>query len=555
VKWLLRIAVVLAIAAGIGWFYRIELMLEAIGVAAKLRYPVGPHREIEWSTGPAQPASPPAERPPNIVLIVADDLGWNDITFGGGGVAGGSVPTPHIDSIAADGVQFTNGYSSSGTCAPSRAALMSGRYPTRFGFEFTPTPPAMLPIVARMAKEAAEKTGRRKPITYFDQPGRQSLPFEEMGVPASEITLAETLQSAGYHTTHIGKWHLGRANGMAPHDQGFDESLLMASGLYLREDDPDVVNSKQDFDPIDRFLWKGLQFAASFNGSEYFEPGGYLTDYYTDEAVRVIDANANRPLFLYLAHWAPHTPLQATKADYDALSHIEDHTLRVYAAMIRALDRGVGRVLEALRANGLEENTLVIFTSDNGGAHYIGLPEINRPYRGWKISHFEGGIHVPYFMRWPARIAAGSRYEEPVHHFDVYATAAAAAGAPLPSDRKMDGVDLVPFAGGETRGAPHDRLFWRQGHYQVVLSDGWKLQRTARPDKTWLFHLRDDPTERRNVAADHPAKVEELLALLAAHNAEQSEPAWPALIEAPTSIDKTLRDPPSPDDEYIYWPN
>jgi uncharacterized sulfatase len=353
-KWLLRIAVILAIAAGIAWFYRIELMLEGIGVAVKIRTPVGPHREIEWSTGPAQPVSPPAERPPNIVLIVADDLGWNDLTFGGGGVAGGSVPTPHIDSIAADGVQFTNGYSSSGTCAPSRAALMSGRYPTRFGFEFTPTPPMMLPMVARMANEAAEKTSRRKVITYFDQPDRRALPFEEMGVPASEITLAETLKSAGYHTAHIGKWHLGYANGMAPHDQGFDESLLMASGLYLREDDPDVVNSKQDFDPIDRFLWKGLQFAASFNGSEYFEPGGYLTDYYTDEAVRVIDANAHRPLFLYLAHWAPHTPLQATKADYDALSHIEDHTLRVYAAMIRALDRSVGRVLQALRANGLE---------------------------------------------------------------------------------------------------------------------------------------------------------------------------------------------------------
>ncbi len=575
-RWLVRIALVLALLGAIAWHYRTELLLEGIGVAARLRQPVGPHRVITWSAGSAEPAAPPGARPPNVVLIVADDLGWNDLSFAGGGVAGGSVPTPHIDSLAREGVQFTNGYSASGTCAPSRAALMTGRYPTRFGFEFTPTPPSMLPIVARLGQQAAEKTGAPPPIGYFDDPSRRALPYEEMGVPAGEITLAETLKAAGYHSVHIGKWHLGRTHGMAPHDQGFDESLLMASGLYLPEDHPDVVNSVQDFDPIDRFLWKGLQFAASFNGGEAFEPGGYLTDYWTDEAVRVIEANANRPFFLYLAYWAPHTPLQATRADYAALGHIEDHTLRVYAAMIRALERGVGRVLAALREHGLDQNTLVVFTSDNGGAHYIGLPELNRPYRGWKITHFEGGIHVPFFMRWPARIPAGSRFEAPVHHFDVYATAAAAAGAELPRDRELDGVDLLPFVlasaagsgggggdggveGSEGRGgavgAPHERLFWRQGHYQVVLADGWKLQRTARPDKTWLFHLRDDPTEQHNLAAEYPDKVAELSALLEAHNAEQAEPAWPALIEAAIPVDKTLAEAPEEGDEYVYWPN
>ena len=172
-----------------------------------------------------------------------------------------------------------------------------------------------------------------------------------MGMPASEITLAELLKQADYQTAHIGKWHLGRADGMAPHDQGFDDSLLMASGLYLPEDHPDVVNSKQDFDPIDIFLWRVLKFAASWNGGEAFRPERYLTDYYSNEAVRMIEANADRPFFLYLAHWAPHTPLQAIKEDYDALSHIENHRLRVYAAMIRSLDRGVGRVLDALRDN------------------------------------------------------------------------------------------------------------------------------------------------------------------------------------------------------------
>jgi uncharacterized sulfatase len=374
-------------------------------------------------------------------------------------------------------------------------------------------------------------------------------------MPASEITLAELLKQAEYRTLHIGKWHVGRSNGMAPEDQGFDESLLMASGLYLPEDDPNVVNSKQDFDPIDRFLWAALRYAASWNGGDAFEPGGYLTDYYTDEAIKAIEANRERPFFLYLAHWAPHTPLQATRADYDALSHIEEHRLRVYAAMIRALDRGVGRVLAALEANGLTENTLLLFTSDNGGAHYIGLPDVNQPYRGWKITFFEGGIHVPYFVKWPGRVPAGVSYAAPVHGFDLYATAAGAAGVPLPRDRKMDGVDLVPFVTGERGGVPHEQLFWRAGHYQVALVDGWKLQVTERPGTTWLFNLSEDPTEQRNLADSEPERVAALRAALEAHNAEQPQPAWPSRGELPVNIDKSLAIADAPDDEYVYTPN
>jgi uncharacterized sulfatase len=369
-----------------------------------------------------------------------------------------------------------------------------------------------------------------------------------MGMPVSEITLAELLGGAGYHTVHIGKWHLGRERGMAPHDQGFEESLLMASGLYLPKDHPDVVNSVQDFDPIDRFLWRALKYAASFNGGDAFEPDGYLTDYYTDQAVRVIEANRDRPFFLYLAHWAPHTPLQALRADYEALDHIEDHRLRVYAAMIRSLDRSVGRVMDALRANGLEENTIVFFTSDNGGPSYIGLPDVNRPFRGWKISFFEGGIHVPYYLKWPARLSAGARFDAPVHGFDIYATAAAAAGVAVPKDRVIDGVDLVPFVRGERSGVPHRELFWRTGHYQVALVDGWKLQVNDRwPGGPWLFDLSRDPTEETNVADREPERVAALHASLAAFN--------PSLLEAPINIDKTLLDADAPDDEYIYWPN
>ena len=395
---------------------------------------------------------------------------------------------------------------------------------------------------------------RLRPVLPGDDAG-ESLDFEDMGMPASEITIAELLAERGYHNVHIGKWHVGRSNGMAAVDQGFHESLLMASGLYLPEDHPDVVNAKQDFDPIDRFLWAAMVYAAAFNRGSNFEPRGYLTDYYTEEAVKVIEANKDRPFFLYLAHWAPHTPLQATRGDYEALGHIELHRERVYAGMIRALDRGVGQVLDALERNGLEENTLVIFTSDNGGAGYIGLPDVNAPFRGWKITLFNGGIHVPYFMRWPARIAPGTVIESPVHHFDIFATAAAAGGALLPTDRKMDGVDLVPFAVGDAKGVPHDRLFWRSGASQSALVDGWKLNVSDPPGRTWLFDLAADPNERVDLSAERPDKLAELQAALAAHNAEQMPSAWPSQGSFAVNIDKDLSLSDAPEDEYIYWSN
>lgn len=540
---------ILVVLIVLAWANRSTILLATLGTLMDMRLSTGPNVPVEWSQGPTE-AEADVDRPPNVVLILADDLGWNDLTFGGGGVAGGTVPTPRIDSIAAEGANFVNGYAANGTCAPSRAALMSGRYGTRFGFEFTPTPPGMGTAVGLMSNESA--TRLRPTLPGDDGP---SVPFDDMGMPASEITIAELLKDRGYHTVHIGKWHLGRANGMAAEDQGFDESLLMASGLYLPEDDPGVVNAKQDFDPIDRFLWAAMRYAASFNGGDAFEPRGYLTDYYTDEAVKVIEANKNRPFFLYLAHWAPHTPLQASKEDYDALSHIELHRERVYAAMIRALDRGVGRVLDALRENGLEDDTLVIFTSDNGGAGYIGLPDVNDPYRGWKITLFEGGVHVPYFVKWPGRIAPGTVVEAPVHHFDAYATAAAAAGAPLPTDRTIDGVDLVPYARGEASGVPHDRLFWRSGASQSALVNGWKLNVSDPPGRSWLFDLSVDPTEQNDLSAERPDKLAELTRALEAHNAEQMPSRWPSGGSFAINIDKDLSIRDEPDDEYIYWSN
>ena len=274
------------------------------------------------------------------------------------------------------------------------------------------------------------------------------------------------------------------------------------------------------------------------------------------ERVKVIENNRNRPFFLYLAHWGIHNPLQALQEDYDAYAHIDDHALRVYSGMIRALDRSVGRVTRALEENGLTDNTLIVFTSDNGGARYIGLPDVNKPYRGFKLSHFEGGTHVPFMAKWPARISPGSEYDEAVHHIDLFHTFAAAAGAEVPDDRKLDGVDLVPYVRGDKLGAPHETLFWREGYHQSVQHQGWKLIRTELPDnKRWLFHLAEDPTEQNNLAVEFPGRMEILEALLDAHNAEQADPLWPSVIQSPQLIDKHGGQPYEEGDEYIYWPN
>lgn len=547
----LPILATLLVLSGLAYVNRVDLILSGVRFLSQRRYDVAPNRPIEWQTGGDPENRAAADRPPNIVLILADDLGWNDLTFQGGGVAGGTVPTPHIDSLAAQGASFTNGYAANATCAPSRAALMSGRYGTRFGFEFTPTPDGMMPL-ATLAAESIDRVSLRERYLFDVEDERA---YEEMGMPASEITLAELLATRGYHNVHIGKWHLGRVDGMAPHEQGFDESLLMTSGLYLPEDDPEVVNSKQEFDGIDQFLWASMNFAAQYNGGPAFAPGGYLTDWYSEEAVRVIEANRDRPFFLYLAHWAPHTPLQALREDYEALDHIELHRERVYAAMIRSLDRGIGQVLQALEDQGLADNTLVLFTSDNGGAGYIGLPDVNQPYRGWKMTLFEGGIHVPYFLKWPERIEPGTEVDAPVHHFDLYATAAAAAGATLPNDRKVDGVDLLPWATGDANGVPHEALFWRSGASRSALIDGWKLNVSDPPGRTWLYQMSSDPTEKRDRSEAEPERLASMLAALDAHDADQGPPGWASRMSAPVNLDKDGSLDDAPDDEYIYWSN
>jgi arylsulfatase A-like enzyme len=355
VKRLAIVALVEALVIAAGWQILPSLLIRLPGLLAPR---VGPPRAITWDAGPERAAAPPNERPPNVVVILADDLGWNDLSFRGGGLGGGQVKTPRIDSIARDGVSFTAGYAANATCAPSRAALLTGRYPTRSGFEFTPAG------VAFMRGFAFFNRGADPPPIYHEDVEEGYPAREAQGLPPSEITLAELLRKRGYRTLQLGKWHLGEAPAFRPEAQGFDESLGFHAGgsMYLPEDDPNVVNSKQDFDPIDRFLWANLPFGVRKDGGDPFAPSAYMTDYLADEAVRAIAANRHRPFFLYLAFNAPHTPLQALRSDYDALAAIGNHTERVYGAMMSSLDRAVGRVLDALREQGLEENTLFLLS-------------------------------------------------------------------------------------------------------------------------------------------------------------------------------------------------
>lgn len=546
--WMFLAAGLVALAIGYGAFlhYRIGLP----GMMNRLRDPILATQPVVWEQGPATAGTAASERQPNIIVILLDDLGINDISTFGGGVAGGLLQTPNIDALAARGAIFTNGYAGNATCAPARAAIMTGRFATRFGFEFTPAPVQFHRLLGSFDYGP-------HPAVYHADREADAVPLDQQGLPSSEITMAELLREQGYHTLFFGKWHLGAAEEFQPQNKGFDEWLgfMPGAALFMDVNDPDVVNAVADFDPIDRFLWPNLNFAVRHNGSQRFHPDRYMTDYLADNAVAAIEANANRPFFMYFALNAPHTPLQALRSDYDALAAIEDERLRVYAAMIRAADRAVGEIVASLEEQGIADNTLIIFSSDNGGASYVGFPEINAPYRGWKATFFEGGIRVPMFLQWPARIPAGTVIDAPAAHVDFFTTAARAAGADIPGDRTMDGVDLMPLIETAGAAATGRDLFWRSDRYRVLLRDGWKLQISELPPRTWLFNLSEDPTEQVNLASTEPGRLAAMTEALNAIDAAQADPIWPSLVAPPVYIDRDILAPRSADDEYVHWAN
>ena len=537
--------VILLVTVFLIWGFKRDITLTLIPIALKLSNPISENQEINW---PIVESSVITTKP-NIILILADDLGFNDVSFYNGGAADGSLMTPNIDNLAKEGVAFLNGYAASPVCSPSRAAIMTGRYSSRYGFEFTPYPAQAAKIMNLLREDDELET------IYLEDVQLDEVGLTIGGLPDKEVTVAEMLQKNGYYTAHIGKWHLGGfTDGMKPNDQGFDDSLMLNSSLYLPKNHPDIVNAKVD-SSIEDMVWASSQFAASFNGSEPFKPGGYITDYYTDEAIKVINNNKDRPFFLYLGHFAPHNPLQSLRKDYEKHNHMENHTLQVYAGMIEALDRSIGKIVSTLEENGLTENTLIIFTSDNGGAGYIGLDNINKPYRGWKLTHFEGGMHIPFFAKWPAKIKKDMRYDKRIHHTDIFSTILGAASIEPPKEIKIDGINLIPFLTNEKSGEPHQTLYWKNASYQAVIHNDWKLLRSKFPnEQEYLYNLKKDPYEQNNLAMSE-LKLKSLLhEKLDTHIESMPEPNWPQSVFMPVVVDKPQTEYKK-GDELIYWPN
>lgn len=475
----------------------------------------------------AGPPRTPA-RPLNVVLLVADDLGRMDTSMYG---EPGTPKTPALDRLAREGVAFTQGYVTAPICSPSRAALLTGRYQQRFGHEGQPHERYAQNHLEYFVFKHFIATGDwllRRPVRPFDDD------VQRQGLPKSEVTLAEVLKRHGYATGIFGKWHLGWSDDVVPHRRGFDEHFgyYEAYSLYQRDvDSPDVVNQRHT-DFSDRFIWgKGRDGTAAIcrNGVVVDEPG-YLTDRLTDEAVGFIERHRAEPFFLYVPFPNPHTPFQAKKALYDAFPDEKDDNRRVYRALIASLDESIARVLDALDRHGLAQDTLVVFVSDNGGAEYTHAVD-NAPFLGGKMTLFEGGLRVPFALRWPGQAPAGLRYEAPVSTLDVVATVAAAIGAELPGDRPYDGVDLLPFLRGEQDGAPHQALYWRAEYARAVRRGDYKLVESTDVGASALFDLAADPGETKDLSKERPDVVQALQQDLARWEAQCRAPLWPHVME------------------------
>ncbi len=426
---------------------------------------------------------------PNLIVIMTDDMGYADVGFNGCK----DIPTPHIDSIARNGVIFSSGYVAYSVCGPSRAAFITGRYGQRFGFERNP----------------------------------QYRPHDEnMGLPPTEETLATVLRRAGYHSGIIGKWHLGATPKHHPLNRGFDEFYGHLGGghRYFPEDLTIRDGYEADSEAESYRTW-------ILKNHQPVEPRKYLTDDFSDEAVDFVERNHEKPFFLFLSYNAPHTPMEATEEYLARFPDIEDDRRRTYAAMVSAVDDGVGRLLEALRKHGVEENTVVFFLSDNGGAHTKNGSS-NTPLRGGKGDPWEGGFRVPFAAQWLAGFPKGLTYEHPVISLDIFATIVALAGAPVSPERPLDGVNLVPFVNGDRSEPPHQGIFLRKFDQDLIAvrRGNDKLIRFNERDKTLLYNLDEDIGETRDLYPQKPEVAAELRALWEKWNRDNVEPAFLGLI-------------------------
>lgn len=409
------------------------------------------------------------EAKPNFLIILSDDVGWAEYGFQGGK----DIPTPNIDSIAQAGVRFPQGYVSGPYCSPTRAGLMTGRYQTRFGHEFN---------------SVAQQTG----------------------LALTERTMADRLHDLGYATCAVGKWHLGRRPAYRPMARGFDDFYgTLANTAYFHPSQ--FVDSRVSPD------------VQAVTEDDY-----YTTDAFGDRVVEWLDEHQDQPWFVYLPFNAQHAPLQAPQKYVERFGHIKDENRRKFAAMMSAMDDAVGKVLAKIRSLGQEENTLIVFLSDNGGPTGQ-TTSSNLPLRGGKGTTFEGGVRVPFCMQWKGALPAGKTYDAPIIQLDLLPTAVTAAGGVVDPAWKLDGVDLLPYLTGQNAGKPHEALYWRFGDQWAIRHGDWKLvvgpPRTGRQPQ--LYNLVADASEAHNLATEQPEKVKELQSLWDKWNAEQAPPSAP----------------------------
>ena len=438
--------------------------------------------------------------PPNVIVVLVDDLGWKDLGCQGSDY----YQTPNIDRLAAGGMRFTDGYASCAVCSPTRAALMTGRSPARLGI--TDWIRAEFQLSNRHWPNIRSVFGYHRP-RLANRP--LLTPVNETRMPHEEVTLAELLKPLGYTSAYIGKWHLG-GEGYLPTDQGFDENY----GGW------DYGQPPSYFDPYveDPRLPMGIPTMAPR------KTGEYLTDREADEAVAFIERNQGRPFFLYMAHYAVHTPIQAKQGLIDRYHSLQDGEGQddpVYAAMVHSVDDAMGRLLDVLQETGLADRTMIVFTGDNGGLDRDGRPTENAPLRSGKGFAYEGGLRTPWIVSWPGVTAPGSVASEPIASIDLLPTVAAAVGTRPPVDRPIDGSDLGPVLRGGTLGRrdlvwhfPHYRAGPGHDPYSVVRDGDWKLIRFYDPPKAELYNLAGDLGEKRDLADSEPTRVRELEALL-----------------------------------------
>ena len=444
---------------------------------------------IATATGFAQPAGTGKSAPPkpNVIVIVADDLGWADVSTYGLQ----RVPTPNIDAVAQRGVAFSSGYVAAPVCAVSRAGLMTGRYPQRAGFEYN-------------FGEGGADVGR--------------------GLPTTERTIADHLHAAGYRTAVVGKWHQGETPGMYPTDRGFDEfyGYLGGTTTHVRPGTPGFVEAE----PRGSTTREGA--ARVITGPERklvdnFDH--YLTDDLTRQAIDFTGRSiaAKQPFFLYLAYSAPHRPFQAPQQWYDRFAHIADRNRRTYVAMIAAMDDAIGRLTAALKRSGTYDNTLIVFLSDNGCPAQFGVCDCSHPVNAGKFTQLEGGLRVPFVLSWPAGLAPQGINDRPVSSLDVLPTILKAAGMPAPPG--LDGADLITTATAPR--ALERPLFWRQSPVLSMREGKWKLWKSLDRKTTELYDLERDAGETSDLAQRFPDVVQRLDKTLTQWSDTLAKPLWP----------------------------